>query len=327
MTTGKIPVFRSLGAGLYFAFFRFISVLRGGLLPGLVLVAATGAFFWYSAPWAIDPEAPPPIPDPAFVGVFYLVSIVTGLMLAAGLTTAYFREPMGPFYLRFWSAEFRLLLAMIIIYIIVLIGVAVPAVALFAVIGVATGTDIMGQLPDIRYGSEQGLQLADAGFVLIGVAGIAIGVWALFLILRFGLVLPVIVSEKRIGVGRSWSLMRGNTLRLFGLFVLLTIVTYVLLILGIVAAGQSPLGGFLDEVFRRVQDGTFEPNMLLSPLGAALLLLPVIAYLIFYAMMIGAVARAYEALAEAELIGEIPSPAKRKPAVKPDTEGPPANDD
>lgn len=98
-------------------------------------------------------------------------------------------------------------------------------------------------------GLPLGLMAAVAPPAVVGVAGLALVVFAIYLFVKFSLISPVIAIE---GVGnpitaiaRSWRLTKGNSLRIFAFFVLLFITVVIIgaLVQGILMLILSAIGG------------------------------------------------------------------------------------
>ncbi len=322
MASGKIPVFRSVGAGTYFALVRIIAVVRGGLIPTVISAIAFVVYYSVLGDAAFDPEqadhADPRILRTAII--FNLVTVLAGLMLMVGLTKAYFREPIGPLY--FWpgAGELRLFVASIIVGIITILVCLIPIIALVAATQGFSGSGSLDQYPED--GSDKNSvspeMLFDGPLMAVGI--IVVVLLAFFLLVRFSLVLPVIVKEKRIGVGRSWTLTRGNVWRLIGLTILIGIVSSIVGGAILTAAGYSPLAAFFAEIAQSIGDGTFDMAMLTTPMGAAAVAVITVGYLVVYAHLIGAFNFAYESVA-----GDV-APRRRRRAAEPEPEPEPEPD-
>lgn len=297
MESVKIPVFRSLGAGFGFVLLRIFGILRASLLPIAISVAAFVAAFVLIFPNGIDPASPPKPEDLQNIGYIlplYLVVGAASLMLFAGITKVYFKEPIGLLYIRFGAAELRLLIASIIVFLIIAIVCGGPMIGLLVALGGMADPTAVSQTTD----TVGGLPFSQTQFAIISVAGLLLFFVYLFLAFRFGLITPVVVNEKRIGVGRSWTLMRGNVWRLFFLMLL------VLILAGAIIAGVdvglrgTALGSFDAQFNTALVNGNIDAAMFATPLGAAYIALQLGYYLFIYGLFIGATSYAYQTLAD-----------------------------
>lgn len=98
-------------------------------------------------------------------------------------------------------------------------------------------------------GLPLGLLAAVAPPPVVGVAGLALVVIAIYLFVKFSLISPVIAIEELrnplAAIARSWRLTKGNSLRIFAFFVLLFITVVIIgaLVQGILTLILSAIGG------------------------------------------------------------------------------------
>ena len=124
-----------------------------------------------------------------------LATLVIQLMIGMALYRLMFRpEARGFLYLRFGPDELRSVGASLIL----LAGVG--ALALVAVFLARLAQPISG-----------------AGPAIVAVIAIVVGIW---LLMRFGFVMPLCVAERRIDFARSWRLSRGHGWALVGMTLL-----------------------------------------------------------------------------------------------------------
>jgi hypothetical protein len=139
--------------------------------------------------------------DPGQIGqtvggpIVGIATIVVELMIVTALFRAIFRpEDRGFLYLRFGPDELRA------------IGVSLVLALSLGVIGLAAVTLARAVRP-----------IGSAGPLVVGLATVCLGVW---LVLRFGFVVPMCIAERRIDFARSWRLTRKQGWALLGMTVL-----------------------------------------------------------------------------------------------------------
>ncbi len=189
--------------------------------------------------------------------VVSLATIVVQLVIAAAVYRLIFRpEERGFLYLRLGPDELRTLAAAVVF----LVGIG----------GLALVATWIGRL--IR---PMGL----AGPITVALVAICVGYW---LMMRFGLVLPICVAERRLDFARSWRLTRSNAWSLTGMTLLagsLTLLVSVLVwglffILTLAVVGFRELGNLAGPEGLRDHPGLFLLQaiapFLLSPFAIAL---------------------------------------------------------
>jgi len=302
MTRAKIPVFRSTGAGIAFGIGRLITVFRVAWLPSLLMLVFFGLFLTQS-----PNTAPSPISgnNPILLMIANIGFVVALVMFMVGMTKAYFRHDIGtlPLYFRFQSAEARMFIAYGFTYgilaIVTLIVIFSQIAIGFALVqaGVVSQEELTGLIinPQTNGASFEGNQgWLGAAFLLPVFIAVS---WAT---LRLFLVVPIVVNEGTLGIGRSWRLMRGNVWRAIGVSLLTTIAGSVVLMvfaaIGYVFTAVLTPDMLNDGLTKRLseidtkQPMTFWPALLGGVAGAV----------VFYAMYIGATARAYLAVAQVD---------------------------
>ena len=300
MASHKIPVFRSTGAGIAFGIGRLITVLRVAWLPSLLMLAFFGLFLTQS-----PNTGPRPISgnNPILLMIANIGFVAALVMFMVGMTKAYFRHDIGslPLYFRFQSAEARMFIAygftyaiLAIVALLVIFGQIAIGFALVQA-GVVAQEELTGLIinPQTNGPSLEGNQVWLGAALLIPVF-IAVS-WAT---LRLFLVVPIVVNEGTLGIARSWRLMRGNVWRAIGVSLLTTIAGSVVLMVftavGYVFTALLTPDMLNDDLTKRLneidteQPLTYWPALLGTVAGAA----------VFYAMYIGATARAYLAVTQ-----------------------------
>ena len=231
----KISVGQTLSAAYSFTINNYLRILGVTWFPTAVLFAF---MFWQFVPFMADMVPGTAANDPqtmmaslSHVFLFELVSFFVVVLICAGVTKlALGRDLKWPFFYvaldgDYWRLVLSFFLAALIFFGIIL----VTSIIMGAVVGVAA-VSMAGPHPD----PEQ-IRLGVAKLTLL----IALPVYAIMLVLaiKFGFLLtPIVITEKKIGLGRNWSLTNGNFWRLFvvllGLlvpFLVLTVLQYLLL--------------------------------------------------------------------------------------------------
>jgi len=299
----KIPVGATAAAAYRFTFTNYWRILGVGWAPLLLMNAV---MLWLFYPLMAAANRGNAAHDPylalSMFPRFLLFEGLTFLLLAAvavGITRVALGLPLRwPFFYIGLDGDFwRLLLSWVMFFLILMAVV----IGLSIVIGVAVAVSAVsgaGPHPDAAARGMSALR-----FVPI----IIICVYALmfFLGVRLASLLPsIVLSEKRIGLGRNWMLSRGNFWRLLGLLILLLLPTLALVILQTIAlvllagpdynvltsfqsrSGQMAWSGRALDLYR---------TYWYIYLPVALLLFP-----IFNGPLFGGSALAYRALAPAE---------------------------
>lgn len=105
-----------------------------------------------------------------------------------------------------------------------------------------------------------GLAQAGGPGAVLGLGAIAVIVGVVYAMVKFSLILPVVIVERCFNpvqaLARSWRLTKGNSLRLFGFYLLLAIVYFVIVMvttmiamaLAVTIAGQGKLSLFIGGV-------------------------------------------------------------------------------
>lgn len=213
----KLPLEETISGGYRFLFTNIVSVIGTLWLPYLILAVvgvvcgyivlphglAQGDFSHFDISLLWQPEAH------AMRGVFLLTSPIVGSMVTINLmrhalglrqTTTFFYFSLG---VPVWRMVSAYLFAMIVLVLLVMV---------LAVAGTAAG-----------YAAFQRMNPAAAIAAVVLIASVLVGVVA-YCFVRFFFFLPaVVVAEERIGLGRSWSLGRGNFWRMVAVWLLIAI--------------------------------------------------------------------------------------------------------
>ncbi|HMI18066.1 MAG TPA: hypothetical protein VK533_00845 [Sphingomonas sp.] len=156
----------------------------------------------------------------AFLGVMLGMVLVFTALWAAAFRAVLFPAQSRTAYLRLGMDELRLLGCMLVLVISFYI-LALIAGVLFAVIGALIG-------------SAAGFPRVVMAMAGLGIAGLVLSIW---LGTRFSLAGPLTILERKIVIGPSWRLSRGNFWRLFGAYAVILIL--MVLLYGMIGLARS----------------------------------------------------------------------------------------
>lgn len=237
----KLPVFKAVGMTFAFVFGKLGDVIRILWLPYLILTAASMWFIYKLVPFALtlldmnfnekpDPQqvfaAIQPLVAPC--GVLLLASLIFMPMMYAGLLRFLVKgeRPGGVFYLRFGKDEWNVLLTYIVI-LLISIGVGIVFGAIEA--GVRIGVP------------------GPAGMMVRQLVSLVERIVSLWINIKLSLAFAAAVGVGAIGIGRSWSVVKGNWWNLFGFFIVLGII-YLL----VVCAALAPFAHAIMSMFKEL---------------------------------------------------------------------------
>jgi len=229
----KIAVSSTLSASYRFVLENYLRMLGIVWFPMALLFAL---MFWKFVPAMAAMPAPGADPAAAFsvlgqVLLFELAAFLIVPLMACGITKLVLgRELRWPFfYVAIDGDYWRLLLSYFLVGLIFIGIVLFTSMLMAIVVGVvAVSTKTAGSDPNQLAQTMSGLRL----LVAIPVYGVMLAA-----LIRFGFLLaPIVITERKLGIGRNWNLTRGNSWRiflvLFGTFIpaiVLTVVQYGLL--------------------------------------------------------------------------------------------------
>jgi hypothetical protein len=205
-TMPKLPVGRSIESAYSFAFRHFFAVLGIVWFPYVVLVAILALPAITLVPrmvGSIETGAFDFSMLPGLVGLgllFWLGLMVAGAMVRVGLLRKALGLAEGRIFLYFslGAPVWRMLGALILLFVILIAMAAASA----AIAGIIWGASR-------QFLSEGGAALAG------GIAVFVATCWWIYAAVRIGFFLPaVVVAEEEIGIGRAWTLGRGNFWRI-----------------------------------------------------------------------------------------------------------------
>jgi hypothetical protein len=219
-----VPVLAIVSQAYQFAIQNYLKLLGILWVPFVLMVAVMA--------WQFDPMmsaiAQPATKSPAValamlghVLIFEAAVFVLLIIMTVGITRlALGKEVRWTFFYLAIGADFwRLLLAYFLLSLIMIVAVFALSI-LIGIVGAALAISAGG----VRAG---------VGLAILTLIGV-LAVYALFLVggVRLGFLLaPIVILEKRIGIGRNWTLTRGNTMRLLGLVILILLPLIVLVCL------------------------------------------------------------------------------------------------
>jgi hypothetical protein len=215
---GKIPVFGAVGSAYGFAIGRFLTVLR---LSWLWLATVVGLnIYWGPDIMAATAEGfkafqngGPEAMQAALSGVQFesnimqLVANLAGIVILVALVRAVISQDYRdgvPVHILSGMPDLRVIgvtLLLVIAFVAGAIGVAIAFGIVAAVLG------------------QMGLG------AVVGILATVLMLFVIWVMLRLSLVLPVAAVEPNLGVERSWSLMKGNSLRML-FAILLTFIPF-----------------------------------------------------------------------------------------------------
>jgi hypothetical protein len=223
----RIPVLATVTNAYAFALGDFLTVLRLSLLPTLAIALMTYVFLseMFSAlPMPLpaptkDGSSGPAMPfDPNRMMAMMRTQAQWSLVMMVGMAMAIVplmravllgeRQPGLLVYLRFGLEEVRVIFATVVMQVLVWIAmVPIAIVFLFGAAGIMGGAKAGAEPAPVMF----------AGFAVAIVLLMGVLVW---LLLRLYLYPAVAVATNSLGLAESWTLMRGNVLRLFVVLVL-----------------------------------------------------------------------------------------------------------
>lgn len=294
---GKIPVFGAVASAYGFAFGNFLTVLR---LSWFWLAIVLGlSVYWGPAIFAATAEGMkamqtggPEAMQAAMSGVQFesnilqLVSSLSQIIILVALVRAVISQNYRdgvPLHIISGMPDLRVIGA----FLLLMIAAIAAAIAIALVFGVLAAV----------------LAQAGAGAV-VGILGLVLFVVLLWVVLRLSLVLPVAAVESNLGVERSWSLMKGNSLRML----LAYLITFIPFGIAVAFAFSTLIGPEVFQSFPVVDPkagpdamqaamfgwlGTFFERIAANwPVFAGL---SIVVNLLYFGLMAGLLGRAYRA--------------------------------
>ncbi|HWD29168.1 MAG TPA: hypothetical protein VG387_18480 [Rhizomicrobium sp.] len=297
----KIPVIATVAAAYRYAFANYLRLLGVAWASTLVLsIVVIGLFMPMILAMEQGLIGGDPMAAVRSVGPLFLFEALLLLLLLIapiGVTRLIFGRPVTwpYFYFGLGGDYWRLVLASMILGL-MLIGVGI---AVSIPIGILAGSAAVSAGP---HADPVALQAQIQAQMQVYRPFIIVPIYAamLFIAVRFGFFLPaIVVEEKRVGIGRNWTLTRGNSWRIAGIVVLLFLP---LVALGAIQfAAIAAFGGpnYMDMF--GVPPASLKASGAILRIyldhgvlyGAAMLLL----YPLFYGPFLAASAHAYRAIA------------------------------
>ena len=308
----KIPLERTLVGAYRFLFTKIISVVGTLWLPIVVFCALIGGLVWFAVPheWFTGnfPQFNDKHPDPAAVLavlrpllVCYPLLMVIVLVMVSMMFVGLMRHALGQkksvtlIYFSLGADVWRLALAFVLLYVVLILLVAV-LVAIFILVSVFV-------VPMVAHGPGLAIKI---------VVGVVEALFYFYAIFRLFFFLPaVVVAEKRIGLGRAWSLGGGNFWRIF--LTVLLVVFPVAFVAGVVVQ-MTVMPAFIAEALKLPNNP--QPEQVFAMLRTVLSVMPTIIAIVIVqrivtmGLMAGAMGTAYNAVTaapEAPVVPEAPA--------------------
>lgn len=206
----KLPVIKAFVAGFALFFGHAGELLKALWLPALLMMIALA---YLMPPYleatlrlpelhqSADPQQVLAQMGPLFkyAGLLYLVMAIVYPMMAAGNLKYIIRGQTLrlPFYLQFGLDEFRLLLTVILL--VIMLGLAYLT-GMIAFLVLSTLAMLGGQA---------------IGGVIASLAMVAFMVAMIWFLLRMSMSLPAAIGARKVGIAESWRVTAGNVWRLF----------------------------------------------------------------------------------------------------------------
>ena len=222
----KIPVKQTIAEAYRFTFYGLEKVIGLIWLPAVLMTV--GSYFVLS-PYLAGMASAMENSDFAQQGSnmvlmfgLEIVILVLMAMMAVAITREILNPLQRPLFLRFGlgATEFRLVGALIALYVLLLVFILIGALA-----AAALGYGLNALLP-ASGGLKRGLALA----ALFGLCLIPVLVYIMAR-LTF-LVVPCVVMEGKFGLERSWQLTKGNVWRIIGISLAIALPLLVILLIG-----------------------------------------------------------------------------------------------
>jgi hypothetical protein len=210
----QLSIGATVGATYNFTFRHYLRILGVTWFPSAVTAVAAVLFFFplmgrfMAAAVTRNPAALMGSLGPFLLGETLILLIA--LMIGVGVTRlALGRTLRWPFFFFTLGADFwRSLLAVVLLTLLMFVLLIVVSIGLGIVVGLLAAAIPAGTDPTAN-------ATRFAPIVIAGVYGAM-----LFLMVRFGMLLPsIVIAERRIGLGRSWVLSRGHFWRLLAIFI------------------------------------------------------------------------------------------------------------
>lgn len=295
----KISVGQTLSGAYGFAIGNYLRILGVVWFPTVVLLAV---MFWQFVPamLTMPPPAAPADPQAALatfraVLPFEFLSFFIAVLLAVGVTKlALGRDLKWPFFYVALDGDYwRLVLSLFLAGLIFIGALMFTGIIMAIVIGVAAAV-LAGPHPD-----QEHIRTAAMSLGLIVAIPVYAVLLALFIKLMF-LLPPIVVTEKRIGIGRNWTLTRGNFWRLAGVMIGLLVPVIVLTALQyfLLTVLGGPSLNILDAVKSPESQFAFNHRLMAvySTYWYVLVAVGMVFSPLFYGLFLGASAFAYREL-------------------------------
>lgn len=210
----RLSIGATVSATYAFTFRHYLRILGVTWFPSaLTAIASVLFFFPLLSRFVAAAATRNPAVLMASLGPFILAEfliLLVALMIGVGVTQlALGRTLRWPFFFFTLGGDFgRLLLAGVLLAALMFVAVVIVSIVLGIVVGMLAAAIPAGTNPAANA----------ARFTPVFIVGVYGAM--LFLIVRFGMLLPsVVIAERSIGLGRSWAVSRGNFWRLLAILI------------------------------------------------------------------------------------------------------------
>ena len=303
----KLPVFKTTGQVFGFVVERrFFTLLRLVWFPSLLamIFSILPAIYVFAKYGTVPQKFEHQIvgvkvnlevgADPVIAGLDllnFIASMLLGAIVAVSIHRLILlddRKPGTFFNLRLTGQEWLYILAWILYFVVMMLA--------FAPIYGHLLYSVHGQLQSLPWNDPEAVSKVLAPALNDPRTAVAFGLSILFMfvvLVRFGLVFPIIVAENRLSFGRSWVLTRGNFWRLILFWILVIILGFILLMVMMAIIVFAVAAMFGSVLLGGQTVGALGILVFIVPAAVAFLVYFVIAVAIFVA----ALSFSYRALA------------------------------
>lgn len=251
---GKIPVGQTIAQAYGFSFGKYLTLLGIVWLP---MAAIAVVMYFFLLPFLQssaelfqqlilhprDPEVAAAFNQQfGRIWLFDIVIMLVFVMIKVGITKEVLGLRTGPrfVYLAFGKDELYVLLNYIFVFVILYAAIIAVAIVV-ALIGVVIAIVFASAMPHFDPKASSGLVVA----MVVPLAGAIECAFIYGMVRLTFLMVPVTVAEKRFGIGRSWTLTKGNFWRIFAIALAIWLPLIILEFLFIGLALASHVAAFI----------------------------------------------------------------------------------
>jgi len=238
----KLPVFATVGNAVGFAFGNFFMVLRLAWLPFAAYIAALAAIGYSMQSTLVEELLASDPPNPGVIlnhldelaflyGTMLLLQVIVVSAVAVSIHRVILfgdRKPGQYFVFAFGGTEimYAIMVALSFLGVLAILSAVLAPIAYMIVGGDFAG--FLAKFSDPKPAMEDFIRSGKFGFFMGGYA--VAWLVLIYFALRLAVWPPAVVATGRLALGEAWSLTRGNVLRLLGMFIVLIIVIYLIMI-------------------------------------------------------------------------------------------------